>query len=164
MRVVIVGCSRVGALLAKDLAGKGASVTVIDSKSEPLNLIGHDLPIQTVTGTGVDLDVLESAGTAEADVFVALTDRDNLNLVSAQIAKQKFKVPKVIVRVYNPELKAFSEKLGLETYCPTVYTTDFIGRQILGIPGRGTDLPDGLAPVEATDRQVGRDFGQGGDR
>ena len=130
MRVVIVGCSRVGVMLARDLATKGASVTVVDPRPESQHLLGRDVPVQTVVGTGIDLDVLEKAGAGEVEVFVALTDRDNLNLVSAQIAKQKFQVPKVIVRIYNPELRPFSEQLGFETYCPTVCTTDFISQQI----------------------------------
>src|SRR5579883_2072646 len=103
MRVVILGCGRVGAMLAQLLTGEGHDVTVIDQDSNAFRRLGSEFPqSQTVIGDGTDADVLRRAGIEQADAFVATTNGDNRNIMAAQIARHTF------------------DGLGLESICPTI--------------------------------------------
>jgi trk system potassium uptake protein TrkA len=120
MKVVILGCGRVGAYLAKSLAADGHQVTVIDANRVSLTRLGDDFPGEVVIGTGIDEDVLEQAGIKEADAFVAVTNGDNTNVMAAQVAKEIFGVPRVVCRIYDPLRAEFYTSLGLEAICPTL--------------------------------------------
>ncbi|HOR00796.1 MAG TPA: TrkA family potassium uptake protein [Anaerolineae bacterium] len=120
MRIVIMGCGRTGAYLAKTLAGEGHQVTVIDRTSAAFKRLGDDFTGELVMGTGIDEDVLHRAGIEHADVFVAVTDGDNTNVMAAQVARQIFGVRRVICRVYDPLREEIYRNLGLETICPTL--------------------------------------------
>lgn len=103
MRVVILGCGRVGAMLAQLLVSEGHNVTVIDQDSDAFRRLGSDFPqSQTVIGNGTDVDVLRRAGLEEADAFVATTNGDNRNIMAAEIARLTFGVKKVLCRIYDP--------------------------------------------------------------
>ncbi|MFH1577489.1 MAG: TrkA family potassium uptake protein [Candidatus Omnitrophota bacterium] len=114
MYVVIVGCGRVGAELAKLLSNEGHDVVVVDKDPASFNRLGGSFNGLTVVGNGFDLDLLESAGIKKAGVFCALTNGDNTNLVAAQVAKKIFSIPKVIARVYDPERAQIYQALGLD--------------------------------------------------
>lgn len=121
MKVVILGCGRVGATLAQFLVSDRHDVTVIDQSSEAFNRLGPDFArVNTVIGDGTDEDVLRRAGLEDVDAFVATTNGDNRNILAAQIAQHTFRVPKVICRIYDPIRQQTYNDLGLESISPTI--------------------------------------------
>ena len=120
MKAVIVGCSRLGARLATVLDGQGLDVTVVDVDSLAFRRLPEGYGGSTVIGTGIDEDVLLSAGIDRADVFVACTNGDNRNIMAAQLAQNAFGVRRVLCRIYDPVRADTYRRLGIDTICPTV--------------------------------------------
>lgn len=120
MKLVIVGCGRVGAMAAVALAKAGHQVTVIDINRRAFDRLGPDFNGEMVLGNGIDEDVLRQAGIEKADGFASLTNGDNRNIMAAQIAREIFKVPRVITRIYDPMRQDVFSELGLDTVCPTL--------------------------------------------
>ena len=120
MRIVIVGCGRVGAMAATALSGAGHQVTVIDINPKAFDRRGSDFSGDMVLGNGIDEDVLRRAGIEQADGFASLTNGDNRNIMAAQIAREIFKVPHVITRIYDPIREDVFRELGLKTVSPTL--------------------------------------------
>lgn len=120
MNAVILGCGRVGAYLANMLLQEGHQVTIIDMNREAFRRLGQDFTGRTVLGTGIDEDVLRRAGIEQADVFVAVTNGDNTNVMAAQVAREIFHVPKVVCRIYDPLREEVYRDMGLTTLSPTV--------------------------------------------
>ena len=102
MRAVVVGAGRVGSAVARALDADGWDVTVVDEREESLTMLGENWKGGFVLGHGIDTTVLERAGIAEADVFVASTNGDNTNIVVARTAREHFQVPRVVARIYDP--------------------------------------------------------------
>lgn len=121
MRIVILGCGRTGAYLARVLVAEGHQVTVIDKDSTSFARLGTDFPGDLVVGTGIDEDVLRRAGIEQARAFVAVTNWDNTNVMAGQVAKDIFGVSRVICRIYDPLRDEIYRTLGLETICPTLW-------------------------------------------
>ena len=133
MYVVIVGCGRVGSALALGLVADGHKVAVIDEDEDALLRLGEDFPGEFVHGVGIDIKAMEIVHTENADAFVAATDGDNTNIVSAQLAMERFGVKRVVTRVYDPyRAKFFSEQMGIHTICPTAYTIDLLAHAVRG--------------------------------
>ncbi len=132
MKVVILGCGRLGAYLALRLAGLGHHVTVIDQDPAAFARLGDDFPGRTVVGTGIDEEVLRRAGVAEADAFIAVTNWDNTNVMAAQVAREILGVPRAICRLYDPLRDEFYRSLGLETVCPTLWGAQRIEEILYG--------------------------------
>ncbi|MFA5809329.1 MAG: TrkA family potassium uptake protein [Thermoleophilia bacterium] len=131
MYVVIVGCGRVGSALALGLISEGHRVAVIDEDEDALLRLGEDFPGVFVHGVGIDIKALEKVHTENADAFVAATDGDNTNIVSAQLAKERFGVKSVVTRVYDPNrAKFFKEQMGINTICPTADTIDLLAKAV----------------------------------
>ena len=121
MKVIILGSGRVGAAIALSLVGEANDVAVIDNDPDSLlRLGGDDFEGDFYVGEALDPDVLERAGIAHADAFIASTDDDNTNVVVAQIAQRRYLVKNVIVRVFDPDKAAFYEERGLTVVCPTL--------------------------------------------
>ena len=120
MKLVIVGCGRVGAMAALALSKAGHRVTVIDNNRRAFDRLGSDFAGEMVLGNGIDEDVLREAGIESADGFASLTNGDNRNIMAAQIALEIFKVPRVITRIYDPIREDVYRELGLNTVCPTL--------------------------------------------
>ena len=120
MRVVILGCGRVGAYLAKMLVAEGHQVAMIDQNRVAFARLGPSFPGDLVVGTGIDEDVLRKAGIEQADAFVAGAYGDNTNIMAAQVVKEIFDVPKVVCQIYDPLLEEIYRNLELETVCPTI--------------------------------------------
>ena len=126
MKVIIVGCGRVGSRLACEMAGEGHEVTIIDRNQTQLDLaaargaLPPDFRGTAVVGDGTDPELLKRAGIEEADVFIAVTEGDNRNIMAAQIAQAIYKVKKVVCRISDPVREEAYRKMGLETYCPTI--------------------------------------------
>jgi len=121
MRIVILGCGRMGAHLAKLLTAGHHEVTVVDSDGAAFARLGMGFPGRLVVGNGIDEDVLRRAGIEQAEAFVAVTNWDNTNVMAAQVARDIFGVPRVICRIYDPLQEAIYRELGLETICPTLW-------------------------------------------
>jgi trk system potassium uptake protein len=119
MRVVIMGCGRVGARVASLLDHSGNAITVIDTDSRAFRRLPAGFGGETVIGTGIDEDVLRKAGIEDADAFIAVTNGDNRNIMAAQVARLIFEVPVVICRIYDPVREDTYRRLGLTTICPT---------------------------------------------
>jgi trk system potassium uptake protein TrkA len=120
MYVVIMGCGRVGARLAKLLINAGHEVAVLDTNPSAFDRLGSEFRGMTLVGDGTDTDVLERAGIERADAFAAVTQGDNRNIMASQIAKEIYKVPKVVTRIYDPIRQDTFRTLGLEAISPTV--------------------------------------------
>jgi len=126
VKIVILGCGRVGAKLATMMDREGHTVSVIDYSSEAFRRLEPDFRGTTILGNGVDEEILIRAGIKEADAFAAVTNGDNRNIMSSQIAREIFNVKKVVCRIYDPMRQSTYNELGLETICPTT-----IGAQML---------------------------------
>ncbi len=120
MYVIIVGCGRVGSELAKLLSNEGHNVVVIDRSSGAFDRLGGTFNGLTMVGNGFDLKLLKQAGIEKADAFCAVTNGDNTNLISAQVAKRIFNVPKVLARVYDPQRAHIYTALGLDIISGTI--------------------------------------------
>jgi trk system potassium uptake protein TrkA len=136
MKLLIVGCGRVGSRIAIQMAEDGHQVTVIDEDPEALQRLPDEWAGTFVVGHGLDIEVLVEGGMAEADAVVVATDGDNTNIVIAQIAKTRFGCPCVVVRVLDPARAAFYLTLGLQTVCPTSGAIDIMTQAICATPGR----------------------------
>ena len=132
MKIVILGCGRLGAHLARRLDSEGNDVTIIDRTSEAFARLGNDFQGRMVLGTGIDEDILRRAGIEKADAFVAVTNGDNTNAMASEIAKLVFNVPHVVARLYDPVREDTYHTLGLmETVCPTIIGSDKICELIM---------------------------------
>ena len=119
MKVVIMGCGRLGAQLAGLLDADGHAVTVVDNDAHSFRRLPVDFGGAALLGNGIDEEVLKKAGIEEADAFVAVTQGDNRNVMAAQIAKHIFNVPKVTCRIYDPLRCDLYSTLGLDGISPT---------------------------------------------
>ena len=119
MRVIIVGCGRVGSELTIQLSKAGHDVTIVDKRPTAFDRLPPGFEARTMVGLGFDRELLEEAGIKEADAFVSVTNGDNSNIVSARVAREYFHVPKVIARIYDPRRAEIYERLNI----PTVATT-----------------------------------------
>lgn len=126
MKALIMGCGRVGAQLANMLDSEGHEVTVIDIDQSSFRRLPATFRGRAMVGNGIDQDILKRAGIEGAEMFAAVTQGDNRNVMAAQIAKHIFNVPKVVCRIYDPIREEIYHSLGLETVSPTT-----VGAQLL---------------------------------
>jgi trk system potassium uptake protein TrkA len=134
MKVIIMGCGRVGATLAKMLDREGHNVTILDVDPYAFRRLPADFRGSALVGNGTDQEVLLRAGITEADVFVSATQGDNRNVMAAQIAKHVFGVKRVVCRIYDPIREQLYRELGLETFSPTTVGALHMRALVLGIP------------------------------
>lgn len=132
MYIIIAGCGKIGANLVKSLSNDGHDVVVIDPNEESFAQLENGTNCLTVTGMSIDEDVLKSAGIERADALCAVTSDDNVNVMTAQIAKQLYHVPYVVTRVYDPDKNEVLRQMGLCTVCPTMLTVAKIGALLSG--------------------------------
>lgn len=130
MKIIIMGCGRVGGLLAKLLDADGHDITVVDRDPDSFQKLSSDFRGKALLGNGVDEETLIKAGIEQADVFVATTQGDNRNVMSAQIAKHIFNVPKAICRIYDPLRRDMYETLGLTTISPTTIFANILKEEV----------------------------------
>lgn len=127
MYIIIAGCGKIGANLVKQLSTNGHDVVVIDPNEESFAQLENGTNCLTITGMCIDEDVLKTAGIERADALCAVTSDDNVNVMTAQIAKQLYHVPYVVTRVYDPDKDEVLRQMGLCTVCPTMLTVAAIG-------------------------------------
>lgn len=118
MYVVVAGCGRLGAGLARVLSSQGHDVVVVSEKID-LRWLGADFDGVTIEGNPIDEATLERAGLGKAQVFVAATADDVTNAMAAQMATELFKVPFALARMTDPDREEFYKGIGLSTVCPT---------------------------------------------
>src|SRR5581483_5904823 len=129
MYIIVVGGGKVGFYLAKELLEEGHEVLVIekDEHGPRSAVIAEELGDVVITGDGCEAAVLEAAGTARADMLIAVTGDDEDNLVACQVAKNRFRVPRTMARINNPKNELIFRKLGIDV---TVSATAAILNQI----------------------------------
>jgi trk system potassium uptake protein TrkA len=132
MKVIIMGCGRVGAQLATLLDADGHSVTVLDVDAYSFRRLPPSFGGSALLGNGIDEAVLKRAGIEEADAFFSLTQGDNRNIMAAQIAKHIFNVPRVICRIYDPLRQDIFAALGLESISPTKIFAEMLKKKLEG--------------------------------
>jgi len=130
MRVIVVGCGRVGAALASQLAIEGHDVRVVDRNPKTRALLGEAFSGKFCVGNGYSRRVLEDAGITAADALVAVTSGDNTNVVAARTAREEYRVPAVIARIYDPRRADIYRELGIPTVASVRWTVNEI-RQML---------------------------------
>ena len=138
MHIVIMGCGRVGAMLARGLEKRGHSVAVVDVNPEAFRRLGNDFQGTTVKGVGFDREVLEEAGIRHADGFAAVSSGDNSNILAARVVREGYHVSNVVARIYDQGRAAVYERLGIPTVATVRWTVGQVLRRL---------LPEGSEPV-----------------
>ena len=131
MKIVIMGCGRVGAQLATLLDSEGHSVAVLDIDAYSFRRLPSNFNGTALLGNGIDEAALKKAGIEGADIFVALTQGDNRNVMAAQIAKHIFNVPRVVCRIYDPLRQELYSTLGLEAFSPTTIFAQMLKEKLI---------------------------------
>lgn len=121
MRIIVVGCGRMGAGLARTLALRNHEVTVMDVDPATFEQLGAAFTGRTVVGVGFDREALRQAGVERADGLAAVTASDEANVVTARLAGRVFRVPRVVARVYDPGKAEIYRRLGLQTIAPVTW-------------------------------------------
>lgn len=121
MKVIIVGCGRMGTGLSINLVKKGHQVTVIDSNPEAFETLGNDFTGLKVVGIGFDRDILVKARIEQVDAVVSCTASDEANAVIARIARNVYRVPRVVARLYDPIKADIYHRLGIQTISTTTW-------------------------------------------
>jgi trk system potassium uptake protein len=130
MKIIIMGCGRVGEAVALLMLEEGHQITIIDNDVEKVNRLAFESKVRTVKGVGFDHDILIQAGIKDADAFIATSPSDNMNVIAARIARNIFHVPRVIARLYDPRRAKIYQHLGLITISPTALGAERI-RELL---------------------------------
>ena len=131
MKFVVLGCGRVGSLLASTLYVEGHEVSIIDRDQHAFRRLSPAFQGKTVAGIGFDRDVLVEAGIERADGFASVTNGDNSNIISALIAKRVFRVPRVITRIYDPARANIYKRFGIPTISSTVWGANELREHLL---------------------------------
>jgi trk system potassium uptake protein TrkA len=121
MKVIIVGCGKLGSGLAKSLIKKGHTVTIIDNDQEAFEILGKDFTGETIVGIGFDRDILEKAQIRIADAVVACSKSDEANALIGRLSRNVYKVPRVISRLYDPRKAEIYKTLGIQTISTTTW-------------------------------------------
>ena len=130
MHVIVVGCGRVGSGLAVSLSAEGHSVAVLDKNPRAFRRLKEwDGPC--IVGSGFDRDDLEKAGALEADALAAVTSGDNTNILTVRIARENYKIPNVVARIYDPRRAEIYQRLGIPTVATVTWTIDQVRRRLL---------------------------------
>jgi trk system potassium uptake protein len=129
-KIVIMGCGRTGGQLAGMLDAAGHSITVIDVDAYSFRRLPPEFKGKALVGNGMDQEQLKKAGIEQAEIFIAMTQGDNRNIMAAQIAKHIFNVPRVICRIYDPLRQEIYQTLGLETISPTTIFADMLKKRV----------------------------------
>ncbi|MBN2169143.1 MAG: TrkA family potassium uptake protein [Actinobacteria bacterium] len=160
MHIVIMGCGRTGSRIARRLEKEGNTVAVVDKDKRAFHLLDVDFKGKKVVGVGFDAEVLIEAGIERADAFVAVGSGDNSNIVASVIAKDTFRVPKVITRIYDPRRANIYRKFGIPTVAPVRWGVNKI-MDLLSHTGQEVTMSFGngevqLIDIELPDQLAGR--------
>jgi trk system potassium uptake protein TrkA len=164
VKIVIIGCGRVGAFLAEAYDSAGHQVIVLDIATKSFRRLAGTFKGSAVRGDGTDEDTLRRAGAEDADVFLALTEGDNRNVMAAQLAAKTLGAGQAIAKINDPVRAAAYAELGLTTLCRTTLLADALSEH-LGLPASGLPgirpgrrpAPDGGPAPENQAPQTGGD-------
>jgi trk system potassium uptake protein TrkA len=131
VHIVIMGCGRVGASLARSLEKRDHTVAVVDIDADAFRRLGPEFSGKTVKGVGFDREVLLEAGIENADGFAAVSSGDNSNILSARVVRETFSVDNVVARIYDPGRAEVYERLGIPTVATVRWTSDQVMRRLL---------------------------------
>jgi trk system potassium uptake protein len=131
MKICIMGCGRTGAKLATMLDAEGHEITILDTDEYSFRRLPADFKGTALVGDGTNDETLKKAGIEKTEAFVAVTQGDNRNILAAQIAKHIFKVPKVLLRIYDPLRRELYNNLGLEAFSPTIIFAQLLKDNLL---------------------------------
>ena len=131
MHAIIAGCGRVGSELATNLVRLGHSVALIDKDAGAFERLKPGFGGKRIVGFVFDRDVLEEAGIKDAEAFASVTNGDNSNILAARTAKEHYRVPHVVARIYDPRRAQIYQRLGIQTVATVRWTTDQILRQLI---------------------------------
>ena len=149
MYIIIIGCGRVGSQLARLLAEARHNVVVVDKDAGSFKRLGADFNGVTIAGNGFDVDLLKEAGIEQADAFCALTDSDNVNIMSGQVARKIFHLPKVIARINDVQYVSLYKELGIDIVNSATLLASMIRNKIVESRLSSFLLEDGrLSPME----------------
>lgn len=161
MNIVILGCGRVGSILATELSVSGHKVTVVDQNRDAFRRLASQYTGQTLMGNGTDEDVLRRANIETADAFIALTQGDNTNIMASQLARTRFHVRKVLCRVYDPIRAQVFRELGIHTVPTAKLLSGLFADMLLDQPVRS--IAEYLGePATPEARSEGPEIGLGG--
>jgi trk system potassium uptake protein len=153
VHVIVVGCGRVGAGLARACEEMGHSVAVIDRREKAFTRLGDSFTGTTIVGVGFDRDRLQDAGIDRAGALAAVTNGDNSNILVARVARETFGIERVVARIYDPRRAAIYERVGIPTIATVQWATERVLHRIL--PDRPTaDWVDPSAKVMLVERLV----------
>jgi trk system potassium uptake protein len=155
VHIVILGCGRVGSLLAHRLDDMGHSVAIIDQDAGAFRKLGPNFSGQTVTGVGFDRETLETAGIARAHAFAAVSSGDNSNILAARVARETYGVGQVVARIYDPRRAEVYQRLGIPTVATVSWSTGQIMRQILPM-GAQSEYTDPSGAVVLAQVHIGQ--------
>lgn len=124
--VLIVGCGRLGAMVATALVDRGDSVTIIDTDAENFRRLAEQPGLSMIVADGTSNEDLRRAGVESVDVFISLTAQDTVNALAAQAAQLTFGVNNVVCRINDPVRREMYEGLGLRTVSPSQVMTDLV--------------------------------------
>ena len=130
MHIVIIGCGKLGSNLAKELSDEGNDICIIDRNGDKLNALGTGFNGQRIKGIEFDSDKLIEAGLNQADVLLAVTSDDNINITVSLIAEKIFHVPNIIAKVNDPQKNDIYNQLGIHTINPIQYEIEMLKNQI----------------------------------
>jgi trk system potassium uptake protein TrkA len=171
VKIIVVGCGRVGAELAPALERAGHQVTILDKNPTAFRRLPEQFTGGRCIGSGFDQDDLRQAGIVDADALAAVTSGDNTNILTARIAREVFEVRNVVARIYDPKRATIYERLGIPTVATVAWTTEQVMRRLdrSGLAAEWTTpageislveraLPDGWAGRQLDDLTDGRRF------
>src|SRR6202451_194855 len=131
MHGVVVGCGRVGSGLALSLTAEGHTVSIVDRNGRAFRRLPTEWEGGRVVGSGFDRDDLERAGAIGADALAAVTSGDNTNILTGRIARETYRPPRVVARIYDPRRAEIYQRLGIPTVATVTWTTDQVRRRLL---------------------------------
>lgn len=126
MKIIVIGCGKLGSGLAVELARRGHAVTVVDSKAAAFERLGASFPGKTIEGIGFDRDVLESGGIGQVDAVVATTGSDDANAVIGRLSRTRYRVPQVIARLHDARQAHLYRSLGVHPVSTITWGVDRI--------------------------------------
>ncbi|HEY7875876.1 MAG TPA: TrkA family potassium uptake protein [Actinomycetota bacterium] len=131
VHTIIAGCGRVGSELAVNLQRLGHTIAIVDKNPKAFERLKPGFDAKKVVGFVFDREILEQAGIQEASAFASVTSGDNSNILSARVAKEHYRVPKVVARIYDPRRAQIYQRVGIQTVATVRWTTDQILRSLL---------------------------------
>ena len=152
VHVIVVGCGRVGSGLAVSLSAEGHTVAVVDRSARAFRRL-KDWDGPRIVGSGFDRDDLEKAGALRADALAAVTSGDNTNILTVRIARENYKIPNVVARIYDPRRAEIYQRLGIPTVATVTWTIDQVRRRLLPEVDVG-DWSDPTGRLTLTDRSL----------